>query len=89
MLLLITGCKKKDEEPITDTSTGPYVPESTATPEEKELAMIQECISDYNNGDIEKLEEKQEDVEPAEREECQYLEGYVKVALEVDQEEIG
>ena len=54
--LLLVGCSGKKPEPTADTSNGPVVPQNTATPEEKELAMIQQCIADYNEGDLEEIE---------------------------------
>lgn len=55
--LLLTGCgstQEEVEEPIPD---GPIVETDDRTDEEKELAMIQSCISDYNDDHIEEREE--------------------------------
>lgn len=56
-MLVLCGCKKEAPAPTGDTSNGPVVPQDTRTPEEKELAMIQQCISDYNEGNLEEIEE--------------------------------
>ncbi len=55
--LLLTGCNDTQEtieEPIPD---GPIVEVDERTDEEKELAMIQSCINDYNEDHIEEREE--------------------------------
>lgn len=56
-MLVLCGCKRQEPVPTEDTSNGPVVPQDTRTPEEKELAMIQQCISDYNEGNLEEIEE--------------------------------
>ena len=56
--LVLPGCKKPEEavEP-TGTEYGPIVEEDERTDEEKQLAMIQNCISDYNTGRINEVED--------------------------------
>ncbi len=56
--LLLPGCKKpQEEEAPTGTEYGPIVEEDERTDEEKQLAMIQNCISDYNTGRINEVED--------------------------------
>ena len=58
LLLLLTACGKKEEaHPVSGTEYGPVVEEDTRTDEEKQLAMIQNCISDYNTGRISEVED--------------------------------
>ncbi len=56
-VLLISGCSGTKDTGSTDTGSGPVVSEDTLSDEEKELAMIQECISDYNSGAIEERQD--------------------------------
>lgn len=57
--LLCVGCtgQKNPSEEEDPTSNGPVVQIDERTPEEKELAMIQSCVEDYNTDQIAKREE--------------------------------
>ena len=58
LTVLITGCKKEEpKDTISGTEYGPVVEEDTRTDEEKQLIMIQNCISDYNTGRIDEVED--------------------------------
>ena len=58
LCLVLPACKKPEEEPVpTGTEYGPIVEEDERTDEEKQLAMIQNCISDYNTGRISEVED--------------------------------
>ena len=54
VLTLLCGCTAKKQ---TDDYTGPVATEDPLTDEEKELQMIQSCISAYNNNEIQDLED--------------------------------
>ena len=58
LCLLLTGCNQhpKDDEPAPN-EIGPVVEEDPRSDEEKELEMIQGCISDYNTNRIPEVEE--------------------------------
>lgn len=54
----LSGCKKQEELPVSSgTEYGPVVQEDERTDEEKQLEMIQNCISDYNTGRINEVED--------------------------------
>ncbi|NCB32280.1 MAG: hypothetical protein EOM64_00105 [Erysipelotrichia bacterium] len=53
-LLILCGCTSPNK---ANDYTGPVVTEDTMTDEEKELHMIQSCISAYNNQQIAELED--------------------------------
>ena len=56
--LFLPACKKPAETvETTGTEYGPIVEEDERTDEEKQLAMIQNCISDYNTGRIDEVED--------------------------------
>ena len=58
LCLVLPACKKPEEDPVpTGTEYGPIVEEDERTDEEKQLAMIQNCISDYNTGRISEVED--------------------------------
>ncbi|MBR2676884.1 MAG: hypothetical protein IKE28_08235 [Solobacterium sp.] len=58
VLLILWGCgsKNKDDD-INPYDAGPVTDTDTRSDEEKELSMIQGCISDYNTGRIAEVEE--------------------------------
>lgn len=56
-VLLLAGCTSKKEEKPQEVYSGPLVQEEEMTDEEKELYMIQSCISDYNEDKIAEREE--------------------------------
>lgn len=51
----VCGCTAKNVDETQDTSNGPIVSEDTLSQEEKILLMIQNCINDYNEKDLEEL----------------------------------
>lgn len=55
-VLLLIGCSKAKEETSVDTSNGPVVEkQDQRTDSEKVLAMIQACVKNYNEDDLEEL----------------------------------
>lgn len=55
-VLLLIGCSKTKEETSVDTSNGPVVEkQDQRTDSEKVLAMIQACVKNYNEDDLEEL----------------------------------
>lgn len=55
-IFLLVGCSKTtNQETTEDTSNGPIVEKDTKSDEEKVLAMIQACIKNYNEDDLEEL----------------------------------
>lgn len=54
--LLLVGCSKTKEETSVDTSNGPVVEkQDQRTDSEKVLAMIQACVKNYNEDDLDEL----------------------------------
>lgn len=54
--LLLVGCSKTKEETSVDTSNGPVVEkQDQRTDSEKVLAMIQACVRNYNEDDLDEL----------------------------------
>jgi len=53
LALMLSGCEKKTK---TEDYTGPVAEATSETDQEKELQMIQSCISDYNEQKINDLE---------------------------------
>ena len=51
---LMLGCTTSENN-TTDTSNGPVVKEDSRTNEEKILSMIQSCIKNYNEDDLDEL----------------------------------
>ena len=56
-IFLLVGCTSKTAETVQDTSNGPVVTEDERSNDEKILAMIQACIKNYNEDDINELRE--------------------------------
>ena len=52
---LMLGCTTSKNNTTADTSNGPVVKEDSRTNEEKILSMIQSCIKNYNEDDLDEL----------------------------------
>ena len=57
-IMMLYGCGGKNTETDSESSPMVTIQSDAKTPEEKMLAMIQDCISDYNEGKTEDLQKE-------------------------------